>query len=111
MIKRILNYLGWFIVAILLGFLHMRIVLGAPPESDDDKFSFASMVYEWALVQVGAIVGCIIALIFILFDVFYLNNKLQGNSKAPLFRFIIISIITAIVGVTHYILEKVINVL
>ena len=111
MVKRILNYLGWFIVAILLGLLHMRIVLGAPPESDDDKFSFGSMIYEWALVQVGAIVGCIIALIFILFDVFYLNKKFQNNSKATLFRFIIISLIAVTVGVTHYILEKVINVI
>ncbi|WP_036153772.1 hypothetical protein [Maribacter forsetii] len=89
----------------------MRIVLGTPPESNDGKFSFASMVYEWALVQVGAIVGCIIALVFILLDVFYLNNKLQGNSKATLLRFLIISIIAVIVGITHYILEKVIDVI
>ncbi|WP_405415520.1 hypothetical protein [Maribacter sp. Asnod1-A12] len=89
----------------------MRIVLGAPPESDDDKFSFASMVYEWALVQVGTIVGLIIALIFILLDVFYLNNKLHGNSKATLFRFILITLIAIIVGCTHYILEIVINVI
>ncbi|WP_303599350.1 hypothetical protein [Maribacter sp. 1_MG-2023] len=89
----------------------MRIVLGAPPESDDDKFSFASMIYEWALVQVGAIVGCIIALIFILFDVFYLSNKLQGNSKATLFRFIIIITIAIIVCSTHYFLEKIANVI
>ena len=111
MVKRILNYLGWFILAILLGFLHMRLVLGAPPESDDEKFSFASMIYEWALVQVGAIVGLIIALIFIPLDVFYLNNKLQGNSKATLSRFVIITLIAVIVGGTHYILEKVIDVI
>ncbi|MDF4204009.1 hypothetical protein PXD56_13635 [Maribacter sp. SA7] len=89
----------------------MRIVLGGPPKSDDEKFSFASMIYEWALVQVGTIVGCIIALIFILFDVFYLNKKFQNNSKATLFRFNIISLIAIIVGGTHYILEKVINVI
>lgn len=111
MVKRILNYLGWFIVAILLGFLHMRIVLGAPPKSDDEKFSFTSMIYEWALVQVGSTVGLIITLIFILLDVFYLNNKLKDNSKATLFRLVIISLIAVIVGGTHYILEKVIDVI
>jgi len=111
MTKRILSYLGWLVVAILLGLFHMRIVLGPAPESDHTKFSFSSMVYEWALVQVGTIIGCIIAVIFILLDVVFLNNKLKGNNNSVLFKFLIISIIAVIVGVTHYVLEEVVNVI
>lgn len=111
MIKRILNYLGWTIVAILLGFLHMRIVLGPGPESDNSGIQFLNGIHDFVLLYVGAIIGCIIAFIFILFDVFYLNNKLQGNNKATLFKFIIIIAIAIIVGSTHYFLENIAQVI
>ena len=111
MTKRILNYLGWLVVAIILGFLHMRIILGSSPKSNDGGIQFLNGIHDFVLLYVGAIIGSIIAVIFILFDIFYLNNKLQGNSKATLFRFLIISIIAVIVGSTHYVLEKVIDVI
>ncbi len=46
MTKRILSYLGWLVVTILLGLFHIRIVLGPAPESDHTKFSLSSMVYN-----------------------------------------------------------------
>ncbi|TDS13564.1 hypothetical protein DFQ03_2857 [Maribacter caenipelagi] len=110
MIKRILNYLGWYIVAILLGFLHMRIVLGPSPKSDNNGIQFLNGIHDFVLLYVGTIIGSIIAVIFILFDVFYFNKKIQNNNKATIFRFIIITIITIIVGSTHYFLEKIANV-
>ena len=66
MTKRILNYLGWIIVAILLGFLHMRIVLGPASTSDSSGITFLNSIHDFVLWYVGAIIGAIIAFAFIL---------------------------------------------
>ncbi len=111
MAKRILNYFGWLLVAILLGFLHMRIVLGPSSKSDTSSLTFLNGIHDFVLLYVGAIIGCIIATLFILLDVFYLNEKLKNNSKAILIRLFIIIALAIIVGATHYFLEEIANVI
>lgn len=111
MAKRILNYLGWLVVAILLGFLYMRIVLGPSLKSDSNGLTFLNGIHDFVLLYVGVIIGCIIAALFILLDAFYLHTKLRNNKKIMLIRFCIITILAIIVGATHYFLEEIANVI
>ncbi len=68
-------------------------------------------IHDLVLLYVGSIIGAIVAVLYILFDIFYLKKKLENNSRPRLIRFITIIIITTIVGVTHYILEKVVDII
>lgn len=111
MTKRILNYLGWIIVAILLGFLHMRIVLGPASTSDSGGITFLNSIHDFVLWYVGAIIGAIIAFVFILLDILYLNKKLQDNSKATLIRLSVIIGLAILIGATHYFLEEIADVI
>ncbi|MBJ2175871.1 hypothetical protein JBL43_16575 [Aureibaculum sp. A20] len=109
--KRILNYLIWTIVCLLAGFTHMRIVLGPKPPPSKGIMKMFDWVYATALIQVGAIVGGIIAVLYILFDIFYLRKKLMQSKNKVLKRLLVIIVIAITVGSTHYILEKVVNVI
>lgn len=111
MTKQILNYAGWLLVAILLGFLHMRIVLGPGSNSDNGGLTFLNGIHDFVLLYVGAIIGCIIAVLFIVLDVFYLNKKLQNNNRATLVRLFVIIALAIIVGASHYFLEEIANVI
>ncbi|APQ18629.1 hypothetical protein [Maribacter hydrothermalis] len=111
MVKRILNYLGWTLFAILLGFLHMRIVLGPVSKSETSEFTFLNSIHDFVLLYVGVIIGCIIALLFILLDIFYLKKRVQNNNNSFLIRLVIIIALAIIVGALHYILETIANVI
>ncbi|MFP2994631.1 hypothetical protein ABN763_01925 [Spongiivirga sp. MCCC 1A20706] len=67
--------------------------------------------YEVALFQVGAIIGIIIAIFFIIVDYFYLKKQKLTNAKRNIFRLIMVLLIAFLVGGTHYILENVIDVI
>jgi hypothetical protein len=107
--KRTLVYLYWIVLSLLSGIGYMRIVLGAKPKSSTGIFKMFDWTYDVALFQVGLIIGGIIALLYILFDVFYLKKKLENNLKSTISRFLILLIIATVVGTTHYILEKIID--
>ena len=110
-VKQILAYLLWIAIALLLGICHMFIVLG-PKESGTGFLDvMGDIIYNYALVHVGLYVGAIIALVFILVDVFYLKKKLKQHSKSIIIRFVILVSLAVIIGITHYVLEKVIDVI
>lgn len=89
----------------------MRIVLGPSPEPSTGFIKMLDWTYGIAMVFVGTIIGGIVALIYILIDVFYLKKRLENNSKRTIICLLIIMIITLIVGTTHYICEKVIDII
>ncbi|WP_339841884.1 hypothetical protein [uncultured Maribacter sp.] len=109
--KPILNYIGWTLIAFLLGFVHMRIVLGPSPEPSSGALKMFNGLHEFVFIYVGSIIGSIIAVIFILLDVFYFKKKLSNNTNATLIRLLLIIFIAIVVGSTHYILEEVVNVI
>ncbi|HDZ04701.1 hypothetical protein LCGC14_0345450 [marine sediment metagenome] len=111
MVKRILNYAGWLLIAIILGFLHMRIVLGPGSKSTSGGITFLNGIHDFVLWYVGSIIGAIIGFLFILLDIFYLNKKLQHSKKATLIRLSVIIGLAIIIGATHYFLEKIANVI
>ncbi|MEO9894682.1 hypothetical protein [Aurantibacter sp.] len=110
-LKQILVYLIWIVVAILLGICHMYFVLGPKETGNGFLQVIGTIIYNYALVHVGLYIGAIIALVFILLDVFYLKKKLSQHKIATITRFAILVLIAVVIGVTHYVLEKVIDVI
>lgn len=110
-LKQILAYLIWIAIALLSGICHMYIVLGPRETGTDFLQVIGTIIYNYALVYVGLYVGAIIALVFILLDVFYLKRKLKQHKRATIIRFSVLVLIAVIIGLTHYVLEKVIDVI
>jgi len=69
------------------------------------------LFYDIGMIQVGLWVGSAIAICFVLLDVFYLRKKLKNNPKKTIIRLAALLIITVLVALVHYILEKVIDVI
>lgn len=109
--KRILVYFIWSLIAFLSAFIYMRVILGAKPESSSVFMAMFGWLYEYAFIYIGLIIGSIITFLFILTDAFYLNKRLKNSLKSTIIRFFIIIFIAVIVGLVHYILEKVIDVI
>lgn len=110
-LKMIKSYLGWTVIALVLGISYMRIILGANTVSKEGIGYLWYLFYNWGLVHIGLLIGFIIAFLFILFDVLYLKKKLENIQKPTMIRFGILLIITIIVPFIHYLLEKVIDVI
>lgn len=89
----------------------MRIVLGANNIPKEELGYLAHMFYNWGLFHVGLIIGLVITLLFILLDVFYLKKKLKNKGKSTVVQFGLLLIIAITVGIIHYVLEKVIDVI
>ena len=110
-LKQIRSYLVWLIVSLLLGISHMLIILGPRPKPFKRFWRIFDWIYEIALFGVGAIIGFIIAFFFIILDVFYLKKKLANNRLKNVIRFVIIIVIAIVVGLIHYVCEKVIDII
>lgn len=89
----------------------MRIILGKEPEPATGVLSMFNWLHEYVLFYVGAIIGSIIAFIYVVVDLSYLKSKLKFQPYKFLKRIGVILLISVIVGVTHYMLEKVIDVI
>jgi hypothetical protein len=111
LLKQIIGYAIWIMVSLLLGFCHMYIVLGPRGEPSTGLLHLIDVFYTFGLFHVGIRIGLIIALLFVLLDVFYLKKKLENNIKSTGIRFMILLVITGIVATIHYILEKVIDII
>lgn len=107
----ILEYALWTMAALLLGMGYMYFILGSIPEATNAWNFFLGQIYLFALIRIGLLIGGIVALLFILFDVLYLKRKLIATKNSFLIRVISMLLITGIVGVIHYILEKYLDVI
>lgn len=95
----------------ILGIIYMRLLLGEIPDENSYKGLgfFLNFFYHYGLVYVGLIIGFIVAVLFFLIDHFILRKNLNNNSL--LIRFLTLFVITLTIGIIHYILEKVIDVI
>jgi len=109
-LKQIVAYLIWIGIALLMGVCHMFILLG-PREPSTGFFRVLNDILYYLGLILGLKIGGIIALLFIILDIFYLKKKLKSNMKSTIIRFFILVIIAVVVGITHYVLEKVIDVI
>ncbi|PHR72857.1 MAG: hypothetical protein COA67_03915 [Lutibacter sp.] len=111
-LKQFLAYLFWIGVSFIAAFGYIRIILGPEPGTKSGFLAFLYLLIRNAIiVELVPIIGSIIAVLYILTDVFYLKKKLKNNLKGIIIRFISIIVITLAVGVIHYLLEKVIDVI
>lgn len=89
----------------------MRIILGAKPESTEGFMIVFDLIYQHAFLYIGLVVGSIIALLFILIDIFYLQNRLDNTARSTIIRLLTLIGIAMLVGITHYVLEKVVDII
>ncbi len=112
-IKTIKFYLFWTILSLVLGIGYMLLLMGSLPT--DESFGGTGFIlkvfYLHGIAFVGLPVGGIIALLFIVVDVFYLKKKLITNPYKSSFRFTVLLAIAMLIAVAHYILEKIIDVI
>ncbi|RLK00446.1 hypothetical protein [Tenacibaculum discolor] len=110
-LKQIATYTLWAIVSIVLGITYMRIVLGANNMPKEGLGYLAHMFYNWGLFHIGLVVGLVITFLLILLDVFYLKKKFKKKGKLIIVQFGALFIITIVVAIIHYVLEKVIDII
>ena len=90
----------------------MRLLLGSPSEINYKGFDVLfGIFYHYGLVYVGTIVGSCIAVFFFITDYFLLRKKLSTNFNSTLIRISILLLITIFIGIIHYFLEKVVDVI
>lgn len=109
--KQFMVYAIWTLVSMIAAFGYMKIVLGPTPEMSRGWLILFDIINKVVLFKVVPIVGSIIALLFILLDVFYLKKKFQYHAWIFGIRLLVLVLITTIVGVVHYLLEKVIDII
>lgn len=110
-LKRILTYTIWTLIAFIFAIVYMLIILGSKPEIDSGFQIVIDLFYIHIFLYIGLIIGSIIAFLFILMDAFYLRKRLSSNKNTIIIRLGIMLAITAFVGIVHYFLEKVIDVI
>ncbi|WP_299125897.1 hypothetical protein [uncultured Winogradskyella sp.] len=111
-LKQILAYLFWIGISFVAAFSYVRILIGPEPDESNGFLNLLDLlINRTVIVQLVPIIASIIAILFILTDIFYLKKKLKNNSKGIPSRFLVIMLITIVVGITHYILEKVIDII
>lgn len=110
-LKYILAYLFWTLLSLFIGIGYMRLVLGANTVSEEGLGYLLHLFYDIGMIQVGLWVGSAIALCFVLLDIFYLRKKLKNNPKRTVIRLAVLLMITVLVAIVHYLLEKIIDVI
>lgn len=113
LLKNILTYLLWALLAFFLGIVYVRLLIGdLPTEESYGGFGFLIRVFfTHGILLVGSQIGGIIALLFIGIDIFFLKKKLRNNPTKQVIRLGTLLGITAFVALVHYLLEKVIDII
>lgn len=111
MLKKILGYVLWALAALFLGIGYMYLILGSAPEETTVVSFIVSKIYFIGLFQVGGIIGAILAVVFIVFDVFYLKKKYEPSKPPLIIRVFSMLVILVVLGTLHYLLEKTFDVI
>ncbi|MCF6220143.1 MAG: hypothetical protein L3J65_03435 [Robiginitomaculum sp.] len=106
-----LSYLPWTIVSLLSGVVYIRLLLGPNPVPQRGLWGVLHMFFKLGMLRVGFIFGAVLALAFILADVFYLRQKLGHGLQATALRVLCFICIGICVAIIHYVLEKVVDVI
>lgn len=95
----------------MLGIAYMRLVLGVNDVSSSGLGYLAHIFYNFGLIYIGLIIGSVVAVLFVVLDVFYLKKRLTISLKSTVIRLLLLILITTLVGAIHYFLEKIIDVI
>ncbi len=110
-ILTVLSYLPWTIVSLLSGVVYIRLLLGPNPVPQKGFWGLLHMFFKLGMLRTGLVLGAVLALAFILADVFFLKQKLGHGLQATALRLLCLFGIGIFIAITHYILEKVIDVI
>lgn len=110
-IKQIFIYVTWIVIALFLGVIYVLLLLGLPQNEFTGVLHLIDIFLNLGAFYLSLIIGSIIAVLFLLLDVFYLKKKLNNDFKSMASRIAILLGITIIVGIVHYVLEKQIDII
>lgn len=110
-LKRVITYSIWTIIAFIFAIGYTLIILRFKPKIKGNLQFLIDLFYMYGFIYIGSIIGSIIGALFIITDAVYLNKRLKNNKNPTMIRLTIIAAITITVGIIHYILEKVIDVI
>ena len=110
-LKRILNYIFWSVMALLCSFGYLYYLLGDFPDGSAWYDPILLIFYRLVYLYFGLSLAGLIAIIYMLLDVFYLRKKLQTNLKSFIIRCLAIIGITILLACIHLFLEKGIDVI
>ncbi len=112
-LKHILTYLFWAVIALLLGIVYMRLLMGDLP-ADESFVGFGvllRMFLTHGILFIGTGIGGVIALLFIGIDMLYLKRKLKHKPNKTTERIAVFLAITCFVMLIHYVMEVVIDII
>jgi hypothetical protein len=104
--KILLEYAFWLIVALALGICYMYLVLGTAPEPDGLIGFVVSQIHFFVLTRVGVIIGGIVFLLFLTLDITLFKSKIKSFQQLIAVRIFALLVLTKIVGLIHYLMEK-----
>lgn len=107
--KIIWDYAWWTMFALLLGIGYMYLVLGPLPETKNLWDFLFGKIYLFGLLRIGLIIGGIVAILFMLVDVFLINKRQIFGMHKVRVRMLALLIILVFVTTIHYLLEKTID--
>ena len=101
--KTLFGQILWLIINLLVGMFYMRIELGKPSKNQTGILSIFNGLDEFIIVWIGGALGFISFIFLILFEVFFIKRNIKNNQT--LIKFLALLIITALVIISHYIIE------
>lgn len=110
LLAQIVSYLPWVLASLAMGLIYFRLLIGPNPAEKEGLWAIFYWFYRIASMQVGLIIGAVIAVLFIAVDLLILRQKLGSGMQATSIRIACLVAITGLVALTHYILEKVLDV-
>ena len=113
--KLILEYTLWTVTALILGICYMYLlsymISGPTPEETSILSFIYSKMHFFGVFFVGGIIGAILAILFILFDLLYLKKKCNLSNYMFLKRVVSMFLILVILALLHYFLEKTLDII
>lgn len=110
-LSQVLNYAPWVLASVVSGFTYLRLLVGPGPEKREGIWMLFYWIYQFLALRMGFIIGGVIAVVFILTDVFILKSRIGTGLQATAMRALCLFGITLLVAAAHYILEKVVDVI
>ena len=110
-LKKVLGYLPWILLSYIIAFVYMSLLTGRLWGNVTGIDVLLDRFFFFGMLPIVMAIGTIIALLFILTDIFYIKTKLAALPNKIAVRFSYILLITFIVFFCHYYLEKVIDII
>lgn len=110
-LKQAIGYGFWTLLSFIIAFVYMGLITGLFAGSSSGLKVVLDRFYFFGMLPVVLIIGAIIALLYILTDVFYIKTTLAPLPNKIAIRLSFLLFITLVVFFCHYNLEKVIDII